>query len=200
MLKFLINGGTAVDIGANKGLYSYMLAQSADHVICFEPNPALAAKLRLAAPDNCTIQQNAVSDKNEQCVLTIPRSKEGHYAPNTATLEALEGNDSLTFTVESVRLDDLNLQDIRFIKIDVEGHEPSVLKGARTLIASQRPTVLLEINDAQADSAKWIFDYFKDNNYQAMQLMNLRLTALEEYPTTLMERNVLFFPRAMNPA
>jgi len=53
LLEFLAKGGTAIDVGANKGLYAYGLAKVADRVLCFEANPALAKKLKRAVPANC---------------------------------------------------------------------------------------------------------------------------------------------------
>ena len=45
------------------------------------------------------------------------------------------------------KLDDLNLQNIGFIKIDAEGSEQEVLKGAKKLIKKYKPTLLIEIEE-----------------------------------------------------
>jgi hypothetical protein len=50
-------------------------------------------------------------------------------------------------TVKTARIDDLGLADIGFIKIDVEGFEDTVLRGARATIARDRPTLLVEIEE-----------------------------------------------------
>ena len=65
------------------------------------------------------------------------------------------------------RLDDFNLTDVGFVKMDVEGHELAVLQGASRLLETQRPTVLVEIE--QHSERSGVFDsvvkYFGDRSY-----------------------------------
>ena len=48
-------------------------------------------------------------------------------------------------SVATSRLDDFELGDVGFVKIDVEGHELAVLQGATDLLKAQRPTLMVEI-------------------------------------------------------
>ena len=198
LLEFLIKGGTAIDVGANKGLYAYGLAKVADRVLCFEANPALAKTLKHAVPANCEIISKAVSAKSGQCVLNIPVTEKGTPSVNTATLEAVDGGIAKTVEVAMVSLDDVyadyGLSDVGFIKVDVEGHEEGVINGAKTLIEKERPTVMLEFNNPEDEPSQRLFTYFADQNYIAMQLAGRTLKTLPSHPLKLNGRNVLFFP------
>ena len=198
LLEFLLKGGTAIDVGANKGLYAYGLAKVADRVLCFEANPALVKKLKRAVPANCEIISKAVSAKSGQCILNIPATEKGTPSVNTATLETIDGSIAKTVEVTMVSLDDVyadyGLSNVTFIKVDVEGHEEGVINGAKTLIEKERPTVMLEFNNATDEASQRLFKYFADQNFIAMQLSGRTLKALPSHPLTLNGRNVLFFP------
>lgn len=198
LLEFLVKGGTAIDVGANKGLYAYGLAKVADRVLCFEANPSLAHKLKQAVPTNCEIISKAVSATSGQCFLNIPATDKGTPSVNTATLETVEGSIASTVEVTMVSLDDVytdyGLSDVSFMKVDVEGHEEGVINGAKTLIEKERPTVMLEFNDPADEPSQRLFTYFADQNYIAMQLAGRTLKALPLHPLKLNGRNVLFFP------
>ena len=57
------------------------------------------------------------------------------------------GPDCLEIQVETRRLDDENLENIGFMKIDVEGHEFEGLQGARRTVAANKPVMLIEIEE-----------------------------------------------------
>lgn len=137
----------SVDVGANKGVYSYVLARCSAHVHAFEPNPKMFALLRRTAPANVTVSPLAIGDRSGPAELRVPKSRKG-YSNQRATLRRDRGGaDAGVVTVECRRLDDLALSDIGFIKIDVEGFELQVLDGARALLARERPNLLVEIEE-----------------------------------------------------
>lgn len=138
----------AVDIGANKGTYSYFLGRLARHVYAFEPNPKMFRILARGAGGNVTVSPLALSDCNGTAEFRVPRGRKG-YSNQGGSLSAVKVADNFgTVAVETRTLDDLALQDIGFIKIDVEGFEEPVLAGARATIARDRPTLLIEIEEA----------------------------------------------------
>jgi len=198
LLDFLVKGGVAIDVGANKGLYSYCLAKVADRVLCFEANPALAKRLKRAVPQNCQVIEKAASDNSGECILNIPATQSGASSPNTATLETIEGSIANSITVPMVTLDEIyakgDLRDVRFIKIDVEGHEEAVINGSKALIEKERPTLMLEFNSPADAASQRLFSYFNEQKYITMQLVGRTLKALPAHPTKLNGRNVLFFP------
>ncbi len=64
-------------------------------------------------------------------------------------------------------LDDYGLEGVRFIKIDVEGHEFEVLLGAEETLARCAPTLLVEIDQAFHDQPiQRIFDWLRARGYE----------------------------------
>jgi FkbM family methyltransferase len=136
----------SVDIGANRGTYTYFLARLTPHVFAYEPNPAMRRYLTAAADGNVTVSDKALSDHNGEAVLTIP-TRGKRCSNNRSSLEKSDtsGSDHVQLTVSAGRLDDEPLSDVGFIKIDVEGHEQRVLRGAREIVFRDRPVMLIEI-------------------------------------------------------
>lgn len=194
LIEFLIDGGTAIDVGANKGIYAEMLGRKAKRVLCFEPNPELAANLTLAVDAHVEVRCAAVSSEAGTMTLNIPRADHGGHSPNTATLERVEGPIAESLNVDVVRLDECGAQDVRFIKVDVEGHEEGVINGAKALIERDRPMLMLEFNEPWSDPSQRVFAYFESINYHPMELAGPVLKALPPRPQKLEGRNVLFFP------
>jgi FkbM family methyltransferase len=136
---------TAVDVGANKGTYTWFLSHLCRHVYAYEPNPAMRWMLTRSTPRNVTVFPRALSDHAGEAVLRIPR-RGARFANNIGTLRtAFEQSQCELIPVPTTRLDDDGLVDVGFLKIDVEGHEREVLRGARELIARDRPVLLVEI-------------------------------------------------------
>ncbi len=135
----------ALDVGANYGVYSYYLSRIARQVHAYEPNPGLVQHLRAGCPSNVTVHGVALSNTSGNATLKYPIIK-GHIVHGHGTLEnrSFEG-DVESCSVKMERLDDQGLDDVGFIKIDVEGHEEAVIKGGLNLIARCRPRMLIEI-------------------------------------------------------
>ena len=138
----------SVDVGANKGVYSYWMARHSRHVYAFEPNPKMFRILRAGAGRNVTVSPAALSDSTGQSVLRVPRSASGYSNQGASLNYGKVGDDYGEVTIETHRLDDEVLTDIGFMKIDVEGHELAVLEGGHDLIARDRPVLLIEMEEA----------------------------------------------------
>ena len=63
---------TAVDIGANIGVYSYFLARLCPRVVAYEPNPLVAERLRRAAAGNVDVVRRGLSDRPGRATLSAP--------------------------------------------------------------------------------------------------------------------------------
>jgi FkbM family methyltransferase len=151
----------AVDVGGNKGLWSYAIAKSNmfKEVLVFEPNPNLTGDLESAGFDNVTIIHKALSSVAGVNLLRIPIQGK-QLLDGWASLESVIDVDTDEFqelSVETIRLDDLKLEDVGFIKIDVEGHELDLLEGARCFFTANRPVCLIECRDKNRRQVK---DYF----------------------------------------
>ena len=70
-----------------------------------------------------------------------------------ARLNEGEHSDIITIESEIIKIDDLNYKNVSFMKIDVEGAELLVLKGAINTIKNSRPIIMIEIED------RWIESY-----------------------------------------
>jgi len=149
LLPFLVDPDRiAVDAGANKGVYTYWLEQLARHVHAFEPNPKMYDILERSVGPKATTHFAALSDRAGEFALRIPKTGEGRYSNQGASLNYDKVGDSYgEVLVETRRLDDADLGPVGFLKIDVEGHEMAVLDGARATIERDRPVLLIEMEE-----------------------------------------------------
>ena len=138
----------AVDIGGNRGTYAYALAKLARHVVTFEPVPACARLLRAwARGKNVTVHECGLGDREDTLVLHVPRVR-GALLTTRASLSRTDG-EGTNVPVAVKTLDQFDLDDVGFIKIDVEGFEFATLNGARNTLLRCRPRLLVEIDIKQ---------------------------------------------------
>lgn len=140
-------GRIAVDIGANKGVYTRVLAGLASHVHAFEPNPKAYRWLSRALPPNVTPHPIALSDQDGTADLYLPQRGRGYSNQLGSLSKAKADGPHAVFPVEALTLDSCALSDVGFIKIDVEGFELQVLDGATDTIARDKPTLLIELEE-----------------------------------------------------
>jgi FkbM family methyltransferase len=132
-------GGTAIDVGAWYGPWTAALTRLAGQVVSIEPNPELARLVQAAFPA-ATVVEAAASDHDGQARLWLPPG--GRGAEGTASLEH---SSERSIIVRRVTVDGLRLTDVRFIKMDVEGHEWAALRGAAQTIQRDSPMLVLEL-------------------------------------------------------
>jgi len=149
----LSSGDTFYDIGANVGFFTVIAARRvgpAGRVVAFEPVHSNAALLRrnLAANafENAEIVEAAVGDRSGSVPFLSRTAVDGKVHPRGDT------------QVRMVRLDDLDLPAPDLVKIDAEGAEFDVLRGARALIERHRPTIVCELHRTvtAADAARQV--------------------------------------------
>ncbi|HZW91448.1 MAG TPA: FkbM family methyltransferase [Candidatus Eremiobacteraceae bacterium] len=148
---FLRPGATFVDVGCNKGDFALAAARlvgSGGRVLAFEPHPENCRWTRKSIAKNgyrnIDLQQLALSDTNGTATLHLGE-KSGFHSLIGGLAQRNEG----TIAVKTRRLDDLLLGMgwIDAIKIDVEGAEMQVLRGAQETLAAQRSlAVLLDVH------------------------------------------------------
>lgn len=142
----------ALDIGANRALYTIRLRPLARKVHAFEPVPQLAARLRAAFPE-VTVHEVALSAQGGRATLRLPgRNTSWATIEPGNTLEKAAGGVQ-GIEVKAMRLDDVELEKVGFVKIDVEGHELAVLEGARVLLRRDRPVLLIELEERHTKNA-----------------------------------------------
>ena len=141
-------GHTVIDVGANFGHFSLEAAKqvgSTGRVIAFEPNPKVFARLVLHCDLNALTwvetHNTGLSDTDGQLTLKVP-----HINPGEATFGKSEYTDIAVQTVSVRRLDDVIGDDkVDFLKIDVEGFEPHVLRGGLTVLKHHKPILITEV-------------------------------------------------------
>ena len=164
IIRRLVRPGLrAVDVGANIGYYALMLADQigpGSQVICIEPEPENLVELRR------NIEANHLT--NVTVLAAAAGAEDGHA-------ELLRGINGQVvplghgeIRVRTLALDSLADGAIGFIKIDVEGYELEVLRGARNLISRHRPNLFIEVHPQ--------FQLEPDGVVQVMRLI------LEYYP------------------
>ena len=164
-------GKNAIDVGANRGVYTYWMSKRASAVDAFEPQPGLAKYIRSARLRTVRVHEIALSDHSGVARLLVP-SNDG-----LARLASSQGADAIDVQAEAElgettevpvqtrTLDSLGLLDVGFIKIDVEGHELAVLRGASETIAENRPVVFIESEARHADGAPAnVIDLMRDRH------------------------------------
>lgn len=158
-LKSLVVPGTAaLDIGANIGLMSMLMAQaggSETPIHAFEPAPDTCGRLRSNVVanrfTNIHVHQLALSNRCGDCRLVVPGDQNGMARISDAD----DGNTHFTVPMTTIDawLRDRSIGQISVCKIDVEGHEPQVLAGMReTLKAGCIDAVVFEDHVAPDDS------------------------------------------------
>ena len=142
-LKRIDGRGVAVDVGAHIGNHAtwFALAMGLD-VLSIEPNPDTLKRLTAnieANPDAHIRTIHAAVGKKPGRGTSVPGP-----AGNTGMAKVELGR---TGDVPVITLDSLDVQDVRLIKVDVEGTAPDVLRGGRRLIRRDHPVIYAEADD-----------------------------------------------------
>lgn len=157
--RMLKPGAVMFDVGANVGYFSLLAAKavaSTGRVYAFEATPAVAERLaenvNLNGLDNVSVIHSAVCDRDGEVEFRIQ-------------IDDSEGNSLVNFSgdwprirVPAMTLDEFvarnQIDRVDLIKIDVEGAEPLVLKGAKSLLTRPgRPALVIEVFPAALRSA-----------------------------------------------
>ncbi|QLL06569.1 FkbM family methyltransferase [Mycobacterium vicinigordonae] len=141
----------SLDIGADIGEFAIAMASSSRSVIAFEPRPAQARELTTmfaAVGAAVRVEALALSDRPGVVAMRVVESDPGRSTIDADNvLDTAVGGPVATIEVPVKRLDDLGLDGVGLIKIDVEGHELAVLRGAVETLDRNRPTIVVEAED-----------------------------------------------------
>jgi FkbM family methyltransferase len=178
-------GDTVYDIGANVGYVSLSLAKQvgpAGKVIAFEPVPrnidAFRQNIELNRLANIRLLEFAASDRTGEAAMRVAEN------PSTASLVWHQNDPSATeFRIRTVSIDELvtagELAHPKFVKIDVEGAEGSVLQGMRRTLAAAHPVLFIECSEAGRQIA---WHLLRDLGYQCQSAITRKsVDAFEEY-------------------
>lgn len=140
------SGRLAFDIGAHFGEVSDILAEHFDRVVACEPLPEAYALL-MQSKKNVTVIPEAVTDHQGRVELMLGVKPFPMFVTgNSLYWQATSGASVVATTVDALRRD---FGDPDFIKIDTEGHEVAVLRGAQETLKFVHPRLLVEVHSEQ---------------------------------------------------
>ncbi|NKI40824.1 FkbM family methyltransferase [Streptomyces physcomitrii] len=134
--------GTAVDVGGWYGPWTHRLARTARRVVTVEPVPHLARLLAATTPAHVRVHQAAAGERAGAARLWLPPGDRGDRGIASLVRGRVHAR---AVDVTCLTLDGLGLHEVGFIKIDVDGGELAVLRGARRLLARDRPALFIEL-------------------------------------------------------
>jgi FkbM family methyltransferase len=141
-----IRADVIFDVGVNYGYTSAWFARWAQRVYAFEPNPKnqslIREQLRIRAIDNVELVETAVSDREGEAEFFV-KPQDGHHS--LGDIGASETIDRIRVPVTTLDrfATERGIDRIGLLKIDVEGYEAEVLRGARELLAARRIDLIL---------------------------------------------------------
>ena len=138
-------GDHVADVGANHGLYTHALAKRGALVEAFEPQPECVAVLRAYASRRRlrNVQVHPVALSATQGIGTLHVPRDSASSPSASLRASLDTDAAMEVILEP--LDAFEFPDLTFVKIDVEGAELDVLRGATETLERCRPLLFVEI-------------------------------------------------------
>ncbi len=186
----------AIDVGANRGVYTYFLSGLCPSVSAYEPNPWMADFLRRGCPANVEVHEAAVSDEEGTTPFFVPLSPNGKPRHNRSRIHYEGEATTKRFDVPCLRLDEIERDPVGFMKVDVEGHEDAVLKGAEGILDRDRPVLLVEILHLRRTNQCQTVQWLNDKGYAGFAMVNGALEPLNRTDLGQRGRNFIFLPTA----
>lgn len=180
---------TSIDIGAAGGVFIANLLGLSKNVIGFEPIPEDAAVIQQmveSTNSNAIIERVALSDKAGEAILKMIVNDSGRSTIEESNDLSDDKTEKKGIRVPIRKLDDYDYSNIGFIKIDVEGHELSVLYGAKETIQKNLPALLIEIEDRHKPNAtKEVPAFLKTFGYSAYFIHEGKLKPMNEFNVSI---------------
>lgn len=147
LVRKVLPSYTVLDVGAHIGHFTKAVAPRCQYVMAIEALARNAQKIRDLRLPNVGVLNLAASDTSSQLVTfhASQSSSEGSVKPISEWL--------YTTQVMSIAIDDLGLQELDFVKIDVEGSEAAVIRGARKTLQRCKPFLVVEVFDGGTEIA-----------------------------------------------
>jgi len=180
--KYINKNSIVLECGCHIGTHTIKLAKLCDKLYAFEPLPStnmvLRKNLELNSIDNVIVSENGVSDQ-------IGKTKYNWIENGNPGCSGLDDNPmgippwipplTQIIEVDLITIDSLNLNRLDFMKIDVEGYETKVIRGAMNTIRRCKPTIIMEVwknhfGEVDLDYTKELFADLLDMGYDVINI------------------------------
>jgi FkbM family methyltransferase len=179
LLSYLKSGDIILDMGGNIGQTAMMMAKTAGEqckVYSFEPFPDTYSKFVANLKLNPSLEKRVVITHcalgDTPSMLQMYKDCESNSGSNRIVTSKAVEKEMVQVPVSTIDIfaKENNLTKIDFIKIDVEGFEMNVLKGAAITLQSLKPQLFIELNDGslkeQGSSAEELLSFLKAIGYK----------------------------------
>lgn len=181
--KFIKKDSIVIECGCHIGSHTIKMASLCEKIYGFEPMPAtynvLQKNIELNSITNAIIYEKGVSDnKGTTTFHWIGDGDTGQCGLDNNPMgkpQWIKATDE-TINVELITIDSLNLDKLDFMKIDVEGYEPLVIKGGFNTIKKCKPVIIMEVwknhfGEVDINYTKQLFKELLDLGYEVEQAL-----------------------------
>jgi FkbM family methyltransferase len=177
-LKHVKSFRNAVDIGAHVGISVHQWAPLFEHVHAFEPmiDHFECLELNTSRFDNVTRHNCAMSNQSAMLKGAYRTMKNsGSFQLVDDEFVAVNHKKARIYDIPSKRLDEFKLDNVDMIKIDVEGWEFEVLKGAEQTIRQSKPVLMVEYTHGGGKEHKSMHSYDVNEYLEFIENLNYKL-------------------------
>ena len=184
---------SVIDIGANLGRWSTAMVEAADadgrsadlDLHAFEPSAYTFSEFETAlAGTGVKAHQKALGDKEETCLLHTTKPGAGSHSLHDRPGRPLAtGAEEISITTLDSYVMESSIGHLALVKVDTEGHDLAVLRGASGLLASRRISVVqFEYNHRWVFSRSFLSDAFELLEPHGYRIGKLTPKGVEFYP------------------
>lgn len=179
--KLIRGNGRFLDIGSNIGIWAYFMRNRFSKIDTYEPISEITERFRSLNFDWIKTHNVALSNNIGKLKFFIPIDVNGAKQTGLSSLEYRHGKCEERI-VDVKTLDSYAFDDVRLIKIDVEGHEKSVILGAIKTLKKCYPIIVVEIEQRHLEcDISEIFNTILELKYEGFFLIQGKLIKLNEF-------------------
>ena len=180
--SYITKNSVVLEAGCHIGTHSILLSKLCKQLICFEPllysASVLEKNLEINNCKNVTLHKKALSDTSGKNIFSSIGVGNVGFSVLHQKSEDIPTNipdDLKMLEIEMTTLDELNLSQLDFIKLDVEGFERKVIKGGMKTIEKYKPVISLEFwgddrNQTFLENTKAHFSELISLGYKAIHI------------------------------